>query len=363
MKFILPTAEQIAVINESRQHHAALMQQAGSPETPLMVAFGPCAADDNVLADGTFATEAHMSEIHEVALRLGEEDEPVRLVDASGRLVGTKSRTAKGRTGLIHGTDGALSYGRMACVLTTRGLPLASEIMDESDFAVASPWLTWGWAGARTNGDTGVRYLLRHTREEQENGISPRPAYVKSDQSGELTNAMNAIATILSTDERPRLRMGLNGPEHVTTIANPFVGLILRGGMRFLASKAPLADVLEEQVTLARDELEQRFDQIIPVGIDISHDNAKREGGGEDGELRVAEALIDLMRRGVIQIDLVMAETYILPGKQSETGTVPGLSTVDECIRQEKAIELLTSLYELQAEHRWRQLTLAGKVS
>jgi len=343
MELALPTDEEVILINQARADHAAAMQHAGEPGVPLLAVFGPCAADSNQLPDGRYATEAHLQDIHAAAKPLGD-------IDEAGRLVGVKSRTAEGATGLIHEAGGQLVYGRIARSLTAARMALASEIMDESDFVVASPWLTFVWAGARTNGDTGVRYLARHTKEEQDRGIHPRPVYVKNDQSGELVNAMNAITTIISEDERPRLRMGLNGPERVTTIANPHVGLLLRGGARFLKPGVPVEELIEEEVTLAQDELEARFDQKIPVGFDISHDHAKSEGGGEEGQLRVAEALISLMQKGVIRIDLVMAETYILPGKQLENGNIPGLSTVDKCMREAHARELLSRLNSLQAE-------------
>jgi phospho-2-dehydro-3-deoxyheptonate aldolase len=352
MEFILPTTEEVAHINRSRANHAALIQRAGEPNIPLIAVFGPCAADSNRLPDGSYATEAHLHDVHETA-------ELLKDVEASGRLVGVKSRTAEGQTGLIHESGGQLVYGRIARSLVAARLALATEIMDESDFAVAAPWLTFVWVGARTNGDTGVRYLARHTKEDEDNGILARPVYVKNDQNGELVNAMNAIAAIISTDERPRLRMGLNGPERVTTIANPHVGLLLRGGFRFLKSNVSLEDIIEEEVTVAQAELEGRFDQKIPVGFDISHDHAKREGGGEEGQLRVAEALINLMERGVIQIDLIMAETYLLAGNQTEGGAVPGLSTVDKCVREEHARELLLRLNKLQTE-RNRKPELVG---
>jgi hypothetical protein len=58
-------------------------------------------------------------------------------------------------------------------------------------------------------------------------------------------------------------------------------------------------------------------------------------------------------------VDGVIAETYLLPGKQESHGTVPGLSQVDKCVRQSGAVAIMQMMNDARA---YQQLHLADAV-
>jgi phospho-2-dehydro-3-deoxyheptonate aldolase len=345
MEIILPTTEQVTFINDSRAHQGELMDHAGTLDGPLVVWTGPCAPDGNRHPDGELATVKHVTAMHEAA-----EELPAVEYDARGN--GTKPRTRGGTTGLIH--EDPAAYGEMVAILTSRGIRIVAEVMDESDAAIAGPWLTSRWAGTRNLEDTGVRQLLRPTETELEAGIVPAPAFVKSDAFGRWDPTINALHTIRDPKPVNRARLTLSGLEHVVTHANPHTGIILRG--RKPRPDGPLDEILAEEITEARDKVDSEFGiGKIAVYIDVSHGHAAWEGGGEDGELAIAASLGRLMAQGII-IDGVMAETYLLPDKQENDGTIPGLSQVDRCIRQAGAISMIQMLNDARAS---QQLAMA----
>jgi phospho-2-dehydro-3-deoxyheptonate aldolase len=316
------------------------MDQAGTVDGPLTHVDGPCAADSNRHENGVYATEEHNRTMHEAAGELPE-------IEEQERLTGSKPRTRGGTTGLLHQTDGPLVYTTMARNLTDAGIPLAAEVMDESDAAIAGPWLTTKWLGTRNDQDTGTRQLLRPTEDELVRGIVPAVVWVKSAASGLLQPSMNALHTIRAEKPEVRTRFTLDKlgrpiVGQVVTHPNLHTGLLLRGCT--LRPHGPTDEILEEEIVTARKLVDSEFGKnAIPIGIDTSHGHAAWEGGGEEGQLAIAESLARLMGRGVI-IDMVMSETYLLPGKQPDGGRIPGLSQVDKCVRQEKAIDIMDRL-------------------
>lgn len=204
--------------------------------------------------------------------------------------------------------------------------------------------------------DSGVRQLLRPTDVELEAGIVPAPAFVKSGINGDTEVTIHAIHTLLAEQPEVRTRFTLDGLRTVITHPNPHVGLILRGHCP--RPDGPLDEVLAEEITTAREKVDSEFGKgKVPIYVDTSHDHAKWEGGGEEGQLRVAASLARLMDQGII-IDGVMMETYILPGNQPDTGTIPGLSQVDKCVRQERAIAAIQALNDARAR---QQLSVASR--
>jgi phospho-2-dehydro-3-deoxyheptonate aldolase len=355
MEVLLPNDTQAELINASRAGQAQRMEQNGTVHGPQSVAAGPCAADSNQYPDGSYATEWHITTMHTAA---GEQPE----VEYIARLNGTKPRTRGGTTGLLHQPGGPQIYAAMASRLTDRGIALAAEIMDESDAAVAGPWLTVKWAGTRTLEDSGVRQLLRTTEHELEAGIVPAPVWVKSAANGNLQPSINALHTIRAAKSEVRTRfvldaLGRPALKQVVTHGNTHTGVLLRGHTP--RPDGPLDEILEAEIVTTREQLDADFGEgVIPIGVDLSHGHAAWEGGGEEGQLALAESLIRLMGRGVV-VDLVMAETYALPGKQTDGGTVPGLSQVDKCISEPYATDLTERISNARAS---QQLTVAQRI-
>ena len=109
---------------------------------------------------------------------------------------------------------------------------------------------------------------------------------------------------------------------------------------------------MEEEIVTARERVDSEFGKnAVGVGVDISHGHAAWEGGGEEGQLAIAASIGRLMRRGVV-VDLVMAETYHLPGNQPDSEHVPGLSQVDKCVRQDAAIGIMQLLNDARVHQQ-----------
>lgn len=324
--------------NMGRELIAHNTHQAGHPDAKLQMTLGGCAADSNRMEDGQLAFVAHGRAHNDKGQEL---DHSITAV----RTNGTKPRTNKDWTGLIHQANGPELYKEGATALQAYGALIAAEVMDESDYAIAGPYLSMAWIGARNKDDTGPRYLLRPTSEDLDNGVHPIPTFVKSGEDGSLEGTINALLTLLSETPEARSRLTLAGLRHVTTHANPHVGVILAGSK--VRPDGYLKDILAEEILAAREQLDAAFGKDrIPIHIDVSHRHAKWEGGGEEGQLKVASALGELILEGV-RIDGIMAETYILAGKQKAGGTVAGLSWTDPCIRQERALDMQVSFDKL----------------
>lgn len=327
-----PSEAEILMINLQRE---AITQTMSVDSNQLLVLAGPCAAESDRLSSGELATEAHVTRLADVAQNLAG-------LHVVGRLVGNKPRTATGDTGLLHRNDGPEVYTAMAGRLTRAGVPLAAEILGEVDI-VATPWLSVGWTGARNAQDTGVRYLARQSSRDLDKGFKPLPVFVKNGTDGNLDAACNAIETIQSPKPATRTQMTIDGLHSVRTFGNPHVGMILRGGA-LIDSKDP-ADRLVHEIGEAREALNKHFDN-VPIIVDLSHGNAKRFGGGEQGQLACAEAVANILLDREIALTGVMAETNVLAGNQPADGAVAGLSRTDPCIGEAAAIKLLHNLNE-----------------
>jgi phospho-2-dehydro-3-deoxyheptonate aldolase len=338
MELIHPTPEQNIRIQEDRRAVAEVMHKA-EPDKQLLVLAGPCAADADTMPDGTFATSEHVDSLHQASQDLHK-------ILFIGRLAGTKPRTNTGATGLIHaGSHGPRAYTELASTMAgRRGIRLSAEVLDATDALVAMPWMSAVWTGARNVEDTTVRYLVRPSQEDIEKGDHAVPVFVKNGTSGTLDTAVHALHTIRSETPQTRLTATKDGLRMATTVGNPHTGLILRGGGTLPDTKNP-ADHLAEEVLSAHDRLTREFGAIaIPIVIDISHGNAARFGGGEVGQLACAQVVLELLQNPSVPVSGIMAETYVVPGKQPPDGTTVGQSKTDACIGQEAATGMLHSI-------------------
>ncbi len=334
MEALTPSLDEVDLINEQRAHVADNMAQTGSLEADILAVPGPCSPDLNRMPNGELAAVHHDKLVADAGRSATSSLVVVRYV-------AEKPRTTTGPTGILHEPGGARAYLEGARQLHEAGVPFASEVISDASAVLVVPHLAMGWVGAREVSATGPRYNVRPTDQDRDRGIHPLPVWVKNDQDGDLGHTVNALRTILSDAPQARTRFGMNGYEEVVTYGNPHVGAILRGQTNRPAGETE--EILINEIGTAREMLDREFGvNRIPIMVDVSHAHAKYEGGGEEGQLAIAQALGNVMM--VAPVEGWMAETYILPGKQSADGTVVGLSITDPCIRQEKAEQLLLSM-------------------
>ena len=327
MKELILTSEEIGKVNASREAVA----NAG-----FLAISGPCAVDCNQITANEYATAFHLEHLSSA---ISSNTDNITLV---GRLAGEKPRSNLGLTGLIHQPGGVKIYLEIARQLHALGIPLAAEIMEESGLAIAGPHISVGWTGARNDHDTGPRYLLRPTDRDVDLGINAILGLIKCGQDGGLEGAFNSIQTIMSEVPESRTRFTIEGIKTVTTYANPNVGVILRGSKH--RPSGLLDEILADEIIGARNKLDSEFGVgAVKLLVDTSHAHASYEGGGELGQLMVARSLGQLITDG-LHIDGIMMESYILPGNQPDHGTIPGLSTKDECLGQMTSAQVLRDI-------------------
>jgi phospho-2-dehydro-3-deoxyheptonate aldolase len=337
VNILIPTAAETIQINGQRANAASRMMSSGMAGEAIIGMPGPCSVDMNRMPNGELGAVYHLLALAAV----GDETEAT---DVVVRFDIDKPRTTTGTTGLVHARGGPEACIEGARRLHAARVPFATEILSEAAAIVMGPHATTGWIGAREVSATSPRYSVRPTKQERDSGIHPLPIWVKSGQDGELKHTLNALRTIMSDRPVTRTRFGYGGMETVETIGNPYVGVLLRGCDNRPAGE--LLEVMAEEVGSTREKLDREFGKDrIPIGFDMSHAHAKygHENGGEEGQLIVARALGELIVLGG-RVDMWMAETYVLPGKQANDGTTPGLSTTDACIRQELAEQLLRDM-------------------
>ncbi|MET1032955.1 MAG: hypothetical protein ABWX94_00465 [Candidatus Saccharimonadales bacterium] len=332
------------VIYAQRELIAENMLISGTPGARLQQTLGVCAADSNRMPDGELAFAEHG-----IAHVENETEHSLTVVRAT--LV--KPRTSTGWTGLMHQPGGMETYLQgVRRILSKNGL-IAAEIMDESDFAIASTRLAMAWIGARNVEDTGPRYLARPTTEDIDNGAHPIPTFVKSGQDGSLEATVRALETIMSDTPETRTRFTSQGLENVTTHANPHVGVILAGSK--IRPEGPTKLILSEEIWNAREKLDAEFGKnVVPIHVDFSHRHAAWEGGGEAGQLTIARAMAEIILESV-PVDGVMAETYMISGKQLAGGKIPGLSWTDGCVGDIRALDM-----QRQMDRAWGKRPLAA---
>jgi len=352
MKTLSPTPREAEQINRQRAVAAETIASVGQPDAKQLALPGPCSPDLNRMPNGELAAVHHNLRLAAAAKAAGNTLLVVRYV-------AEKPRTTTGQTGIIHKPGGAQAYVEGARQLHAAGVSFASEVMSDAGAVIAVPHLTMGWVGAREVSATGPRYAVRPTERDLDNGIHPLPVLVKNDQDGDLTHTINALTTIMSDEPQTRTRFGHNGMEEVVTLGNPHVGVILRGQQNRPAGD--IEEIMAEEVGTARERLEGEFGKDrVPIIVDFSHSHAKYEGGGEAGQLAIASAVGNIV--AVSSINGWMAETYIEPGKQPETGTVPGLSITDACVGQLAAEQLILDMDAAWADAQYDLLDIGEAI-
>ena len=250
-----------------------------------------------------------------------------------------KPRTTVGWKGLINDPeiDGSflinkgLRISRQLFVdLTSRGMPLASEMLDTISPQFLADLLSIGAIGARTTESQLHRELA--------SGLS-FPVGFKNGTDGSLSVAIDAIGAV----KHPHHFLSVTKPGVVAivgTVGNEDCFVILRGGTTGTNFDAPAIKAAREK--LHAKGLPER------LMVDCSHGNSSKN---HKNQPKVAADLAQQLRDGEEGIMGVMIESHINEGTQKvpqegKSGLKYGQSITDACIGWEDTEEVLKVLAE-----------------
>ena len=253
-----------------------------------------------------------------------------------------KPRTSIGWKGLINDpflddTHNIVEGLRMARVLLVQinemGIPAATEYVDPITPQYISTLTSWAAIGART--------IESQTHREMASGLS-MPIGLKNSTDGTLTAALNALKAATS----PQSFLGIDENGHtsiVNTLGNPWVHLVLRGGLR------PNYDKVS--IDYATSQLRE-MGQPENIMIDCSHNNSMKKHRWQPHVWRnVIEQRID----GNESIMGLMLESNLFEGNQKLSGGLEdlkyGVSVTDECISWETTEELIFESLDILTDY------------
>ncbi|PPJ60491.1 hypothetical protein CBER1_03224 [Cercospora berteroae] len=248
-----------------------------------------------------------------------------------------KPRTTVGWKGLINDPDIDESYQinkglrvsrKLFCDLTSRGMPIASEMLDTISPQFLADLISLGAIGARTTESQLHRELA--------SGLS-FPMGFKNGTDGGLTVAVDAIGAAAA--KHHFMGVTKQGLAAITkTAGNPDCFVILRGG-----TKGTNFD--RESVKATREALRKKGLPEVMM-IDCSHGNSLKD---HKNQPKVAQTIGDQLREGETGIVGVMIESHINEGNQ-KAGTAglaslqKGVSITDACIHWDDTIAVLEQL-------------------
>ncbi|KAH9844476.1 Phospho-2-dehydro-3-deoxyheptonate aldolase, phenylalanine-inhibited [Teratosphaeria destructans] len=256
-----------------------------------------------------------------------------------------KPRTTVGWKGLVNDPDidntfninkGLRVARQMFVDLTTKGMPLASEMLDPISPQYTADLLSVGAVGARTTESQVHRELA--------SGLS-FPVGFKNGTDGTLDVAIDAIGAV----RHPHHFLSVTKPGNVAivgTVGNEDCFVILRGG-----KKGTNYD--SESIKQAKADLEKKG--LIPrLMVDCSHGNSEKNHMNQP---KVAHALAEQMAAGEDGIMGVMIESNINEGaqkvpKEGKEGLKYGVSITDACIGWEDTEKVLAELAEASRARR-----------
>lgn len=275
-----------------------------------------------------------------------------------------KPRTTVGWKGLINDPDVDNSFKinkglrvsrQMYRDLTSRGIPIASEMLDTISPQFLADFISVGAVGARTTESQLHRELA--------SGLS-FPVGFKNGTDGNLGVAIDAIGAAAA--KHHFLGVTKQGLAAITrTKGNPYGFVILRGG-----SYGPNFD--KENVQKAKDVLTKKG-QKQAIMIDCSHGKSRcrycttrthkltpRTGNSNKdhrNQPKVAKVIGDQLREGEKSIIGVMIESNINEGNQKVPAEGPaalkkGVSITDACIDWDTTVAVLEDLAEAVRERR-----------
>ncbi|EMR70690.1 Phospho-2-dehydro-3-deoxyheptonate aldolase amt16 [Eutypa lata] len=326
------TAESKKTVLESREEVAALVNDTDEKKR-LLVIIGPCSIHDPDAA----------LEYCDMLLKEKEKYKDELLIVMRSYL--EKPRTTVGWKGLINDPDidnsfkinKGLRLSRQLFVdLTSKGMPIASEMLDTISPQFLADLLSAGAVGARTTESQLHRELA--------SGLS-FPVGFKNGTDGTLGVAIDAIGAV----KHPHHFLSVTKPGVVAivgTIGNEDCYVILRGGTR--GTNYDAKSIAEAKAALAKSGLKQR------LMVDCSHGNSLKN---HKNQPKVAADLAEQISKGETGIMGVMVESNIGEGsqkvpKEGKAGLQHGVSITDACIGWEDTVSVLATLADAVKERR-----------
>ncbi|KAI7773909.1 phospho-2-dehydro-3-deoxyheptonate aldolase [Diaporthe eres] len=236
-----------------------------------------------------------------------------------------KPRTTVGWKGLINDPDidnsfninKGLRLSRQLFVdLTSKGMPLASEMLDTISPQFVADVLSLGAVGARTTESQLHRELA--------SGLS-FPVGFKNGTDGSLGVAIDAIGAV----RHPHQFLSVTKPgvaAIVGTVGNDDCFVILRGGTK--GTNYDEKSIKEAKAALQQAGVRER------MMVDCSHGNSQKN---HKNQPKVAAVLAEQLSKGETGIMGVMIESNINEGsqkvpKEGKAGLQYGVSITDACI-------------------------------
>lgn len=309
---IKQTQESKRTVLDGREEVVAVVNGTDEKQR-LLVVIGPCSIHDPQAA----------LDYCDLLLKEKEKHKDELLIVMRSYL--EKPRTTVGWKGLINDPDidnsfninKGLRLSRQLFVdLTSRGMPLASEMLDTISPQFVADVLSLGAVGARTTESQLHRELA--------SGLS-FPVGFKNGTDGSLGVAIDAIGAV----RHPHQFLSVTKPgvaAIVGTVGNDDCFVILRGGTK--GTNYDEKSIKEAKEALQKAGVRER------MMVDCSHGNSQKN---HKNQPKVAAVLADQLAKGETGIMGVMIESNINEGsqkvpKEGKSGLQYGVSITDACI-------------------------------
>jgi 3-deoxy-7-phosphoheptulonate synthase len=340
---ISQTPQSKETVIAARNEAVSIVQDRDSGAHRLLVIVGPCSIHDPVAA----------LEYCNRLVVLKEKYKDDLLIVMRSYL--EKPRTTVGWKGLINDPDidnsfkinkGLRTARQLFVDLTSKGMPLASEMLDTISPQFLADLLSVGAVGARTTESQLHRELA--------SGLS-FPVGFKNGTDGTLDVAIDAIGAV----RHPHHFLSVTKPGVVAivgTVGNDDCFVILRGGKR--GTNYDAKSIAEAKAALAKKGMRQR------LMVDCSHGNSEKDHRNQP---KVAKVLAEQIAGGETGIMGVMIESHINEGNQKvpaegKEGLKYGVSITDACIGWEDTERVLEMLAGAVAKRREVLLSQANGV-
>ncbi|KAK4232214.1 hypothetical protein QBC38DRAFT_532878 [Podospora fimiseda] len=318
------TPQSKQTVLDGREEAVAIVNDTDEKKR-LLVVIGPCSIHDPKAA----------LEYCDMLLKEKEKHKDELLIVMRSYL--EKPRTTVGWKGLINDPDidnsfkinKGLRLSRQLFVdLTSKGMPLASEMLDTISPQFLADLLSVGAVGARTTESQLHRELA--------SGLS-FPVGFKNGTDGSLGVAVDAIGAV----RHPHHFLSVTKPGVVAivgTVGNEDCFVILRGGSK--GTNYDEKSIAEAKAALAKAGLRQR------LMVDCSHGNSLKN---HNNQPKVAAVLAEQIEKGEEGVMGVMIESNIGEGNQKvppegKCGLKYGVSITDACIGWEATVSILDVL-------------------
>ncbi|KAK2069648.1 hypothetical protein P8C59_004205 [Phyllachora maydis] len=317
---------------DSREEVAAIVNGT-DPKNRLLVIIGPCSIHDPKAA----------LEYCDMLLQEKEKHKDELFIVMRSYL--EKPRTTVGWKGLINDPDidnsfninKGLRLSRQLFVdLTSKGMPIASEMLDTISPQFLADVLSAGAVGARTTESQLHRELA--------SGLS-FPVGFKNGTDGTLGIAIDAIGAV----RHPHHFLSVTKPGVVAivgTVGNDDCFVILRGGKA--GTNYDAKSIAEAKLALGKAGLRRR------LMVDCSHGNSQKD---HKNQPKVAVALAQQIEAGETGVMGVMIESNINEGsqkvpKEGKAALKYGVSITDACIGWDTTVSVLDTLAKAVKKRR-----------